>query len=85
MKHKRVLQQLTIDGQAEEVASIDLSPNWGGKRPGAGRKKSLPDTVTISLRLTMGEKKLLQSRAEAGGETLSSYLVRLIRDCELAF
>lgn len=84
-RHKRQLQQLTIDGAPEVVAELDLSPKWGGKRPGAGRRKGVTQTVTISIRLTLAERKMLQSRAEHSGQTLSQYVVQLIRDCELSF
>lgn len=83
MRHRRELQQLTIEGEAKVVATVDLSPTWGGKRQGAGRKKLYPDTVTISVRLCPWEKKLLEHRAKQNGQTLSSYIVQLIRDCEL--
>lgn len=82
MRHRTELQQLTIDGAHEVVAVRDLSPTWGGSRPGAGRKKSRPDSVTISIRINAWEKKILQYRAKENGMTLSSYLVKLIRALE---
>lgn len=82
MRHKRVLQQLTIDGQAEEVASVDLSPTWGGKRPGSGRPRNQEQTATISIRVPIGLRDILLDRAHGMRQSLSEYLVQMIRDCE---
>ena len=82
MRHRRELQQLTIDGNAEVVASVDLSPTWGGARPGAGRPKNQEQTVTISIRVPIGLRDILLDRAHGMRQNLSEYLVQMIRDCE---
>lgn len=82
MRHRRELQQLTIEGGHEVVASIDLSPTWGGARPGAGRPKNQEQTVTISIRVPIGLRDLLLDRAHGMRQSLSEYLVQMIRDCE---
>lgn len=51
MRHRTELQQLTIDGGHEVVAVRDLSPTWGGSRPGAGRPRGDKVTITVSVRL----------------------------------
>lgn len=82
MKKHRELRQLTIDGGHEVVASVDLSPTWGGKRKGAGRPKKIDRTVTISIRLSPVMRSLLQERASCMEMSLSEYLVQVIRDSE---
>lgn len=83
MKKRRELRQLTIEGGHEVVASVDLSPTWGGKRKGAGRPKTAADSVTISVRVPSELRSLLQARASCMHMSLSEYLVQMIRDCEL--
>lgn len=83
MRHRTELQQLTIEGPAEVVAVRDLSPTWGGARPGAGRKKGDARTVTISFRVPAQIKRILELRAEESGHSLSEYLVQLIQDVEI--
>lgn len=82
MRHRRELQQLTIDGAPEVVATLDLSPTWGGTRAGAGRPKGPTQSVTISIRVPAAMRDLLQDRAHGLHMTLSEYLVQMIRDCE---
>lgn len=74
MRHRRELKQLTIEGGAEVVASVDLSPSWGGARPGAGRPKTSADTTTISLRLPSSACRILDQIAEARGQSRTEYL-----------
>lgn len=82
MRHRRELQQLTIDGKAEVVATVDLSPTWGGARQGAGRPRNQEQTVTISVRVPVGLRDILLDRAHGMRQSLSEYLVQMIRDCE---
>lgn len=77
------MSQLTLDGSAEEVASLDLSPTWGGARPGAGRPRTAPETATIAIRVPTKVKQLITARASSQGMTVSAYLAQLIYDCEL--
>lgn len=74
MRHKRVLQQLTIDGQAEEVASIDLSPTWGGKRPGSGRPKGDITTASVSTRLPVATVWRIKKIAREAGMTPGEWM-----------
>lgn len=82
MRHRTELQQLTIDGSHEVVAVHDLSPTWGGSRPGAGRPRGSEPTVTISIRVPIDLRDLLLDRAHGMRQSLSEYLVQMIRDCE---
>lgn len=83
MRHRRELQQLTIEGGHEVVASLDLSPTWGGARPGAGRPKGSEPTRTISIRVKESLYNYLASRAARSHQTVGRYLVALIEECEL--
>lgn len=82
MRHRIELQQLTIYGPPEVVATLDLSPTWGGARKGAGRPKGVSNSDTISIRVPTELKSLLVARAAEYHMTLSEYLVQMIRDCE---
>lgn len=83
MRHRRELQQLTIEGGHEVVASLDLSPSWGGARQGAGRPKGSEPTRTISIRVKESLYNYLASRAARSHQTVGQYLVALIEECEL--
>lgn len=83
MRHRRELQQLTIEGGYEVAASLDLSPSWGGARPGAGRPKGSEPTRTISIRVKESLYNYLASRAANSHQSIGQYLVALIEECEL--
>lgn len=83
MRHRTELQQLTIDGAHEVVAVHDLSPTWGGSRPGAGRPRGSEPTRTISIRVRESLYDYLASRAARSHQTIGAYLVALIEECEL--
>lgn len=72
-RHRRELQQLTIDGQPEVVATVDLSPRWGGKRAGAGRPRTAVRTTTMSLRLPVAIYNALCKVATAKGKSPTAY------------
>lgn len=78
-RHRRELQQLNLDGSAEVVKRLDLSPSWGGKRPGAGRPKKYNPTATISVRVSAGVAAMVQRRAAECGQSVSAWLIDLIR------
>lgn len=84
MRKRRELRQLTMDGGYEVEAVRELQTTWGGKRPGAGRPKTAADSVTISVRVPTELRSLLQARAMAAHQTLSDYLLQMIRECELS-
>lgn len=79
MRKRRVLQQLTLDGSAVEVASLDLQGSWGGRRKGAGRPKVAIETKTISVRVPAAMASLINARAASCGQSVSSWLVELIK------
>lgn len=78
-RHRRELQQLTIDGGYEVVATLDLSPTWGGARPGAGRKKGDAKTVSISVRVPELVHLQLCTGARRSGVTVADF-VRMLLD-----
>lgn len=59
---------------------IDPSPNWGGKREGAGRK-ALGDKkrVTIGLTVEASTKEKLQKLAKEQGISMSELINRLAK------
>lgn len=83
MRKRRELRQLTMDGGYEVTAVKELQTTWGGKRPGAGRPKTAADSVTISVRVPAELRDLLLDRAHGMRQTLSEYLLQMIRDCEM--
>ena len=83
MRHRTELQQLTIDGSHEVVAVRDLSPTWGGARPGAGRPRGDRRTRTISVRVSESLYNVMQSHAMACNQTIGAYLTALLEECEL--
>lgn len=78
MRHRRELQQLTIDGGHEVVASLDLSPTWGGARKGAGRPKRDWQTRTISVRVPLVLYNAIIKVAEVRDETITQYLTEML-------
>lgn len=78
-RKRRELRQLLIDGSYEVDAAVDLQGTWGGARKGAGRPKTAPDTKTISVRLPMSMVPLITARAASCGQSVSSWLVELIK------
>lgn len=82
MRRKRQLLQLQIDAPPVVMAERDLQPEWGGARRGAGRKKGTMVTTTVSVRMSTSLKAILEKRAKDCGQTVSGYLVQLIRDVE---
>lgn len=79
MRHRRELQQLTLDGGHEVVATLDLSPSWGGARKGAGRKKGDIKTVTISVRVPEVVHWQLRVGARGSGVSVADF-VRMLLD-----
>lgn len=84
MRRRRELQQLTIDGNVEVVASVVLSPKWGGARKGAGRPKGKARTRTISCRISEELYNLMEIRACQTDQSISAYLSYLIEESELS-
>lgn len=78
-RHRTELQQLTINGPAEVVAVRDLSPTWGGARPGAGRKKGKIKTVTVSVRIPEVVHWHLRIGARRSGMSVADF-VRMLLD-----
>lgn len=78
-RKRRELRQLTIDGGYVVEAVKDLQDTWGGRRKGAGRPKSRPDTVTISVRVPDTMAGLIRARAASCGQSVSAWLVDLIK------
>lgn len=78
-RRRRELRQLTIDGGYIVEASRDLQNTWGGRRNRAGRPKSRPDTVTISVRVPDTMAGLIRARAASCGQSVSAWLVDLIK------
>lgn len=79
-RRRRELRQLTIDGGYVVDAAVDLQSTWGGRRKGAGRPKSRPDSKTVSVRLPMYLYKYLDKGAEALDLTVSELLRGLVED-----
>lgn len=79
-RKKRELRQLTIEGGYVVEASKDLQDTWGGRRKGAGRPKTAPDTATISIRIQASLAALIRAKAAASGQSVSKYLEELISD-----
>lgn len=79
MRHRRELQQLTFDGAPEVVATLDLSPTWGGARPGAGRKKGDNKTLTVSVRVPVEVYLRLRVGAKRSGVSAADF-VRMLLD-----
>lgn len=80
MRRKRIeLQQLLIDGSHEVVAVKDLQGTWGGARKGAGRPKTAAETKTISVRVPVSMVALINARAASCGQSVSTWLVELIK------
>lgn len=80
MRHRRELQQLTIEGSAEVVASVDLSPTWGGARKGAGRKKGDIKTVAVSVRVPEVVHWQLRIGARKLGVSVSGFVRLLLHE-----
>ena len=78
MRHLRELQQLTIDGGHEVVATLDLSPTWGGARKGAGRPSQGVKTKSVSVRLPLAVVNALGRVAKSRGQSNSEYLKDMI-------
>ena len=74
MKKKIQIQQLTIDGAPEVVAEVDLSPRWGGKRRGAGRKPGPVTYRAITIRLPLPHYELVRGLAGMDGKPPSRWL-----------
>ena len=55
------------------------SNNWGGKRDGAGRKKTGRKTVSITLTLSPEQAEELKSRARHNLQTPSKYVVDTLK------
>lgn len=79
-RKKRVLQQLTIDGRPEIVATLDLCPSWGGARPGAGRPRSADPTKVISIRVPESLYHRIKTCAEGYGLGMTSYIVAVLSE-----
>lgn len=78
-RKRRELRQLTIDGGYVVDAAIDLQGSWGGRRKGAGRPKTAENTKTISVRVPVAMASLIDARAASCGQSVSSWLVDLIK------
>lgn len=78
-RRRRELRQLTIDGGYIVEASRDLQSTWGGARTGAGRPKTAAESKTISVRIPVAMASLIESRAASCGQSVSSWLVELIK------
>lgn len=78
-RKRRELRQLLIDGTYEVEAVKVLQDTWGGRREGAGRPKTRPDTVTISVRVPEAMAGLIRARAASCGQSVSAWLVDLIK------
>lgn len=78
-RKRRELRQLTIDGGYVVDAAVDLQSSWGGRRTGAGRPKAAAETKTISVRVPMSMAALINARAASCGQSVSSWLVELIK------
>lgn len=79
-RHKRQLQQLTIDGSVEVVAEVDLSPSWGGKRRGAGRPRTAEPSRVLALRLPASLYAELERSADRYGISPAAYLRELLTE-----
>lgn len=80
MRHRRELQQLTIDGPAEVVATLDLSPTWGGARPGAGRPRGSSKTRVISVRVSDELYLKVSERAQKSKKTVNQLLAAVLEE-----
>lgn len=78
MRHRRELQQLTIGGGYEVVATMELSPTWGGKRTGAGRPRQGVKTKAVSVRLPLSVVNALSRVAMSRGQSNSEYIKDMI-------
>lgn len=78
-RKRRELRQLTIDGGYVVDAAIDLQGSWGGARKGAGRPKVAAETKTISVRVPVTMASLIAARAASCGQSVSTWLVDLIK------
>lgn len=78
-RKRRELRQLTIDGGYIVEASKDLQDTWGGARKGAGRPKVAAETKTISVRVPVAMASLITARAASCGQSVSTWLVNLIK------
>lgn len=79
-RHRRELQQLTIDGQPEVVATVDLSPSWGGKRAGAGRKRTAEPSKVVAVRLPRSIYQILERAACKYGVSPAAYIRDLLEE-----
>lgn len=73
------LQQLTIDGGYEVVATMDKQPTWGGCRKGAGRPKTSANSHSVTIRLTKYDYHRLQDVAEIRSETVTAAALHALR------
>lgn len=84
MARKRTeLQQLTIDGGYEVVATLDKQPTWGGRRKGAGRPKTSSNSHSVTIRMSAYDFHRLEDVALIRSETATAsalYAVRLYLD-----
>lgn len=77
-RKKTVLQQLTIDGQPETVATLDLQPSWGGRRKGAGRPKTCEFQHKVTIRVSSYTFACLKAAAAAQGSTPTALAHRAV-------
>lgn len=69
-----------MDGTYEIVATVDLSPSWGGRRAGAGRKSSGPPSRVVAVRLPHDVYQTLERAAIRYGVSPAAYLRELIEE-----
>lgn len=80
MRKRRVLQQLTLDGSAVEVASLDLQGTWGGRRKGAGRPRTCGTAPTVTVRISSEVLALIDKDAAYLKSTRSEIIRDMIED-----
>ena len=80
MRHRRELQQLTIEGGHEVVATLDLSPTWGGARAGAGRPRGSSKTRVISVRVSDELYQKVSERAQKSQKTVNQLLAAILEE-----
>lgn len=82
-RKRRELQQLTIDGRVETVASLDMQPDWGGRRRGAGRPRTSDKVYTVTCRITAIDMALLDKLSGEQRRPRSAIAAEILRN-ELA-
>ena len=65
----------------EDVARRKTKGTWGGWRPGAGRKRTLEDPVSITADLERADVDFLEKIAEKRGVSVAS----LVRNAVAAY